>query len=119
MTLVELAVCVGVGSVILSSAGMLMSALLRMPLPDAVPQRLDRACERLRRDLAHGGTINGGVLTAGGVAWTFADGELQRAGSPQVRLRTVAWSRTDGTVQVELIPDKGPARRLAVPQELP
>jgi len=81
---------------------------------DSASLALDRACDRLRRDLAAGAATSGQALIAGGTPWELRDGHLARAGLAQVAIRSVDW-RQDGDAWVATIaPRHGAVRTVRV-----
>ena len=90
-------------------------ALLRVERDaDSASLALDRACDRLRRDLALGATGDEQTLIGGGVRWTVRDGRLERGGLAQVAVRSATWRQNGSAWIVTVQPRHGAARTLRV-----
>ncbi len=64
---------------------------------------LDMVCDRLRRDLAPGASIDGSTLIAGGARWRMDGSWLTRNGAHELTGCTVAWRiLPDGAAVVEI-----------------
>lgn len=111
-TVLEMAVGMAVGAMIVGLAGQGLSALLRAQRGSAVPgQAVDLVCDRLRRDLSAGAHVDGADLVAGGARWSPAPA---RDGRPCAGVRAIAWRRDGGAWEVVLTPEFGPPRTLRV-----
>jgi hypothetical protein len=110
--LAELAGYLVVTVSLLGTAGVLLGGMLRAQSAYGEGLRCDLACERLRRDLAAGGALDGDGLRIGSVRWTVQDGRLVRGAIPLLAVRSATWKPSaDGWV-VTITPEHGAARTI-------
>ena len=88
-------------------------ALLRVERDaDSASFALDRACDRLRSDLARGATRDGEALVGGGARWEIRNGCLCRGGLAQLAVRSATWRQDADAWIVTVQPRNGAARTL-------
>lgn len=113
LLLLELAGYLVVTVSLLSTAGVLLAGMLRGRSAHGEGLRCDLACERLRRDLATGATMDGESLRAGPARWTVGDGQLQRNGTPLVAVAATAWKRSADGWTIIITPRHGTPRTIS------
>jgi prepilin-type N-terminal cleavage/methylation domain-containing protein len=111
-SLIEMTVQIVVIGMVLSLGHTLLVGMLKDARPARhTPLLTDLACDRLRRDLAAGATVDDQALLAGGQRWT-TDG--QRNAQPIPGVRSMAWRQEGARWIITVTPPSGPVRIVAV-----
>ena len=104
-TLLEMMLSISMAGVVLDIGMNVTGSLLRLSHDGGQPaQRVDLACDALRRDLSGGGRVIGTDLLAGKIRWHVAGGRLLRDGVERLRVQNVVWHESGPEVVVHIRP---------------
>ena len=104
-TMIEMLLSMSMLGLVLDIGISVTGSLVRLAHEAGQPaQRVDLACDALRRDLGAGGHIQGQDLFAGKIRWHVAAGTLTRDGVPRLEVVDAIWQQVGREIIVRIRP---------------